>query len=300
MPAYNAAQTIRAAILSVLAQTFQNFELIIVDDESDDETLDVVEGFQDSRIHILACEHQGLAATRNSGIWIARGTYVSFLDSDDLWLPRYLDTMRIALEQEPEAAMAYTDAWLMDDVTRRIGRSTAMAVNKPPIPPPSDPLQFLTLLLQGNFIFVSATVRRSVLMSVGGFDATLAPAADYDLWLRVVARGHRAVRPAGIHAIYRKRRGSLSTDRELMLTECARIYRKLLLDEALPAAVRDLTAERERDMTAALERRRSIRGKLEIARGRVGELSAKVRWRRYWYPTPPKEVAAGFPDLRRV
>jgi glycosyltransferase involved in cell wall biosynthesis len=300
MPAYNAARTIHSAISSVLAQTFQDFELIVGDDGSEDETLKIVRGFADPRIQILAREHAGLAPTRNAGIGVARGKYVSFLDSDDVWLPRYLDSMATALDHEPEAGMAYGDAWIMDDASRRIGRWTAMTVNNPPIPPPHEPLDFLLRLLRGNFVFVSATVRRSVVLRVGGFDVTLAPAADYDLWLRIVARGYRAVRQSGIHAIYRSRRGSLSTDRELMLAEMVRIYRKVANDHGLPDAVRDLAADRASAVSAELDWRRRIRGKIAAMRGRLGNLKMKVLWRRSWYGSPPEEVSAVFPDLRRL
>jgi glycosyltransferase involved in cell wall biosynthesis len=300
MPAYNAAKTIRAAISSVLAQTSESLELIIVDDGSEDETLEVARGFNDSRVRILPGQHQGPAGTRNSGTRVARGKYVSFLDSDDLWLPTYLATMRAALEQEARAAMAYGDAWIMDDATRRIGRSTAMALADPPMPPPSRPLEFLIALLQRNFVFVSATVLRSALVSVGGFDASLARAEDYDLWLRLAARGYRAIRSEGIHAIYRQRRNSLSSDSELMLMESARVYTKFALDGTLPAAVRELAAARETEVATTLARRRTIRGRLEIARGRLGNLRAKVGWRRHWHPNSPEEIATAFPDLRRV
>jgi GT2 family glycosyltransferase len=208
--------------------------------------------------------------------------------------------MRAALEQETAAAMAYGDAWIMDDATRRIGRSTAMALTDPPMPPPSRPLEFLIALLQRNFVFVSATVSRSALLRVGGFDASLARAEDYDLWLRLAARGYRAVRSEGVHAIYRRRRNSLSSDRELMLMETVRIYRKFALDDTLPAAVRELAAARETEVATTLARRRTIRGKIEIARGRVGDLRARIRWRRHWHPRSPEEIATAFPDLRRV
>lgn len=300
MPAYNAAKTIHSAISSVLAQTCENWELIIVDDGSRDNTLEVVRRFDDARVYILSCNHGGPAGTRNAGIRVARGKYVCLLDSDDLWLPTYLATMYAALEQETGAAMAYGDAWIMDDVTRRIGRLTAMMLTDPPIPPPSRPLEFLIALLQRNFVFVSATVLRSALLSVGGFDASLARAEDYDLWLRLAARGYRAVRSEGVHAIYRRRRNSLSSDRELMLMESARVYRKFVLDDTLPAAVRDLAATRETEVATILARRRTIRGRLEIGRGRLGNLRAKVSWRRHWLPNSPEEIATAFPDLRRV
>jgi glycosyltransferase involved in cell wall biosynthesis len=136
MPAYNTAQTIGAAIKSVLAQTRGDFELIVVNDGSTDGTAAQVEPYlSDGRVRLISQPNSGQARARNAAIEVARGTYVSLLDSDDLWLPRYLDVMAATLGADPAAAVAYTDAWVLDDELRRIARQTAMSSNQPTFRP---------------------------------------------------------------------------------------------------------------------------------------------------------------------
>src|SRR5438067_282471 len=132
MPAYNAAETVGSANSSVLAQTFKSFELLVVDDGSTDDTAEKVKPFEgDGRVWLVRQRNRGLAATRNEAIGRARGELVSMLDSDDLWLPSYLETMKTALDRDPDAGFAYTDAWVLDDATKRVHKATAMAYQDP-------------------------------------------------------------------------------------------------------------------------------------------------------------------------
>jgi glycosyltransferase involved in cell wall biosynthesis len=111
MPAFNAARTIAPAIRSVLAQTRADFELIVVDDGSSDETRRVVEPFlADPRLVLVSQENRGLAGARNAGLAQSRGRFVSPLDADDLWLPRYLETALAVLEPRSPYAYVFPDA----------------------------------------------------------------------------------------------------------------------------------------------------------------------------------------------
>src|SRR4051794_17458509 len=168
MPAYNTAATIGDAIRSVLAQTCSDFELVVVDDGSSDETASVVEQLAvDGRIRLLGQENQGAAAARNAALAAARGRYVSFIDSDDLWLPAYLDAMAAVLTQAPHAGFGYTDAWTIDRRTGRIGTATAMEWQRPPAAPPATADALLLELLDRNFVYTAATVPRAVFEDVG-------------------------------------------------------------------------------------------------------------------------------------
>ena len=127
MPAYNAAGTIESAVGSVLRQTIKEFELIIVDDGSTDDTLARLERFAgDPRVHVVSQPNRGPGAARNTAIGLARGAIVSMLDSDDLWLPTYLAAMDEALRTEVDSGFAYTDAWVLGDAGR-IAARTAMS-----------------------------------------------------------------------------------------------------------------------------------------------------------------------------
>jgi glycosyltransferase involved in cell wall biosynthesis len=299
MPAYNAASTVGPAVRSVLAQTHGDFELVVVDDGSTDETAAQVRAFEaDSRVRLVRQENLGPAVARNVAIAHGTGQLVSMLDSDDLWLPRYLEAMGEALTANADAGFAYTDAWVLDDETGRIQRASAMAYQDPPDPPPAEPEAFFDELLRRNFVFTSATVRRDVLEEVGGYREALEveAAEDYELWLRIAAHGRPGVRVGDRLAVYRKRAGSLSTDEVRMMSSLRKVAQMVAEEYDVPERFRALARSRMRDFEATL--------------GAGGRLSARYRLRALlvrakrallspwlWHRSPPPELAATFPDL---
>jgi cellulose synthase/poly-beta-1,6-N-acetylglucosamine synthase-like glycosyltransferase len=128
MPTWNRAQLLRRAVLSVQAQTYAGWELIVVDDGSTDDTPYVLQGLQtfDRRIRVVAGEHAGVSRARNAGLAAARGKYVAFLDSDNTWQP---DFLRVALSAMHSRGLRRpTPPWSCETATgRRTGRSTADA-----------------------------------------------------------------------------------------------------------------------------------------------------------------------------
>src|SRR3954454_21083830 len=212
IPAYNARHLIGSTIRSVLQQTREDFELIVVDDGSQDGTPDVVSSIEDPRLRMVRQANSGTAGARNRGVQESSAGLVSFLENDDLWMPSYLELMGAALDADPSAGLAYTDGWGFDDRSRQIMRKTAMAGGDPPLPPPADHDEFLARLMRRNFILSSATVRRSVLSEVGGFRHNLGGCDDYDLWIRILLAGHGAVRPPGLLVLQRERSDSQSKD----------------------------------------------------------------------------------------
>ncbi len=302
IPAFNAAATLEASIRSALHQTRADLEVIVIDDGSTDATAETAKQIDDPRVRVLSQPNLGPAAGRNAGVRAARGEYVAFLDSDDLWLPRYLELVTRALEASGDAAFAYTDAYAFDPVSGRVRRRTAMQRMRPPVPPPADAAGFLLELLRRNFVYVSATVRRAVLDEVGGFDEG-SGAEDYGLWLKIVAVGHKAVWIPGQHALYRIHAGQRSSD-------SARVHRGLaelfagLRTEDLPVGVhrqvlesRRLGADREVRMLAGHARLHRI---LRRSRRALGSTRQRLGLGDSWYDTPPPEVAAAFPDLTAV
>jgi glycosyltransferase involved in cell wall biosynthesis len=301
MPAYNAASTIGAAIRSVLAQTRSDFELLVVDDGSVDDTIAVVARFEDDeRVRLFRQQNTGPGAARNRAINSGAGRYISMLDSDDLWLPAYLETMAGILDDNPDVGLAYTDAWILDDATGRIRRTSAMHYQHPPRDPPRDPLDFLALLLKrGNFVFTSTTVRRSVLEQVGLFEAALKPAEDYGLWLRIVAHGFRAARTPGNLAVYRKHPGSLSTD-EVALLDGERESVRLVAEEYdVPERIRVLARARLRKLDrllAGLGDESGLMPSLARARKRAVRTKAALAEPFAWRRRPPPAVGALLAD----
>jgi glycosyltransferase involved in cell wall biosynthesis len=294
IPAYNAQRTIRAAIESVLAQTRSDFELIIVDDGSTDNTRASVEPYlRDRRVSLISQANRGQSSARNTAIAAAAGTYVSLLDHDDLWLPQYLEVMSDRFRADPSAGVAYTDAWVLDDETRKIARTTVMSAWHPPIAPPNAD-QFLRALLElGNFVFVAATIRRAVLDDVGPFRIGVEGSEDYELWLRIAARGYRFLRVDLPLAIHRRHPGQPSADRAAMDRAAAEVFRIATEEYGLPDEIRDLAKRR---LPMARFPVRSSRRVPHLLRTAYATLSRF----RHFHVRPPSAVREAFPDLRSL
>lgn len=296
--AHNAERTLPSTIRSVLAQTLDDFEVIVVDDGSVDATADALRRTsEDTRIRYLRQDQSGPADARNAGIAAAQGSFVCLLDSDDLWLPTYLQAMAGAFASEPAAALGYTDAWRLDDRTRRIFRTTIMATQRPPDQPPREHEALLVEMLTRNFVYTSATVRSSVLREVGGF-RTFARSEDYELWLRIAAAGHTFVRAPGLQAVYRDRPGSRIHDRQAMVEGRLEIYDYVLRTYDLPPAARSVAEARldeaKKDLAAlAAAESGSSADEPSALRRRLRDL-------RLFRATVPRTVARAFPDLHAV
>ena len=128
IPVYNGEKTIRETVNSVLKQTFTDFELIIINDGSNDRTLEIVSSIEDSRIKIFSYPNAGLAASRNRGITHAASEFIAFLDADDLWTPDKLEAQLQALQKDTQVAVAYSWSDCIDEsgqFIRKASYSTA-------------------------------------------------------------------------------------------------------------------------------------------------------------------------------
>jgi hypothetical protein len=297
IPAYNAADTLGEAIDSVLAQTRKDFEIIVIDDGSSDNTVAVVAGYADPRVRVYSQENAGPSAARNRGIALAAGEYVSSLDSDDLWLPDYLAEMGRALEENPRAGFAYTRAWILD-ASDRFRTVPTGAWHRPPTPMlPRE--QFVSELLQECFVN-APTIRRAALERVGGYDEGLSHGEDWELWLRLANSGFQAVRVEGPLTIYRNRPGSHSADLDAMKVAPTMVYRAVL-ERHNPSP--QVKAQAEAQLKAIDRRARPAMRVLLALRGMVGTATRSLRVRylpsNRWHlqPTPPPRVAEAFPEL---
>jgi GT2 family glycosyltransferase len=297
--AYQAESTVGVAVESVLAQTLDDFEVIVVDDGSSDETAAVAEAIatRDQRVRVLRQANAGPSAARNRGISAGAGEYVSMLDSDDLWLPDYLAEMGRALDLNPEMGFAYTDAWGLDEVSGRFLKATAMARQHPPAKTlPHD--EFVAELMQRNFVYNAVTVRRSVLDQVGGYDPSMSHSEDYELWLRIAISGFTAVRVDGPLGIKRNSSTSLSNDTAAMVAGMGLAYRAVLERHPASPRVRALAEARLEELREW--ERRGSRGLNRILMGARDVLAAatrapRARWRQR--AMPPPGVARAFPGL---
>jgi glycosyltransferase involved in cell wall biosynthesis len=180
LPVYNGAKTIRETIDCALRQSFADFELIVVDDGSHDSTLAIVGEFRDPRLKVRTYPNAGLAASRNRGVHLSRGELLAFLDADDIWLPEKLEAQVAALDEHPDAALAYVWTDYIDEEGRLIHRGQR----------PSHTGWVRDALLLTDFIETGSNpvVRRRTLLQCGGFDESLQAAEDWDLWLRLATR----------------------------------------------------------------------------------------------------------------
>jgi len=131
IPLYNKGPHIARAINSVLHQTVQNFEIIIVDDQSSDEGLTIVKRYNDPRIFLIEQDHRGVSRTRNHGVDLAKNDFIAFLDADDEWMPRYLETILRLIEKYPEAGM-YTTAWKIQTADGKTRWANFQCLPSPP------------------------------------------------------------------------------------------------------------------------------------------------------------------------
>jgi glycosyltransferase involved in cell wall biosynthesis len=183
IPAYNAARWIAETLDSVLAQTFRDFEVIVVDDGSTDETPDVV-GRYGSRVRYLRKEKGGTPSARNAGIRAARGSYIAFVDADDLWLPEKLQLQMELFLKQRDLAWTYCDTVLFQSETARLLYKTSQRTKM-------YAGDILRPLLLRDFIHSGAPViKREVFDAVGYFDESplLQSGEDWSMWLRIASR----------------------------------------------------------------------------------------------------------------
>lgn len=300
LAAFNEEDWVGGAIRSVLAQTRRDFELVVVDDGSTDSTAEVVRGFEaDSRVRLISQPNRGLAAALNVAIAAGDAPYIAMIDADDLWMPTYLESMGRCLDEAPGAGFAYTDAWILDHPARRIRRRTAGDHMAAPEPPPAEAELFLRLLIEANFVFGLATIRRAALERVGGFDESLSASEDYELWLRLLAHGYTAARAPGTLVVVSDRSGSMHQDERRMLRTVREVCRMAAEEMPTSEEVRGLARRRierlDRDL-AALDGDARGHAALRAARRRLGTIRRRLLARRLYRATPA-DVAAAFPSL---
>jgi glycosyltransferase involved in cell wall biosynthesis len=212
IPTYNAAKTITETIASVQKQTIDDWELIVVNDGSTDDTLKVLNRIEDSRLTILSVDNGGVAEARNLGLSRATGEYIAFLDADDLWVADKLELQLQALKENPQAIVAYSWTCFMDEQkSGYVYHASSSYKYQGNVYP---------RLLIADFIHSGSNtlIRKQALDSVGGFDSDCNGCEDWDLWLRLAAVGDFTVVPKH-QIIYRRAMGSTTSNVEKMYTQ---------------------------------------------------------------------------------
>ncbi len=181
IPVFNAARTIEQAIDSVRAQTFTDFEIIVVDDGSTDGSMEIIRRYGGA-VKLLQQQNRGPSAARNLAISNSSGESLGFLDGDDWWKPEFLATMLAALERDPQAVMAYCDLQLVDSLGRPF--PTALRLSDGHAPTVQEMLDRLWPIVPSGVV-----IRRAALDAVGGYPEPLRAFEDVYLWLLLREKG---------------------------------------------------------------------------------------------------------------
>jgi glycosyltransferase involved in cell wall biosynthesis len=248
IPFYNADDLIGAALESVFAQSFKDFEVVVVNDGSpNNERLQKALSPYLSRIIYLSQEHQGPSAARNLAILRARGALLAFLDSDDTWLPEYLSEQTRLLQASPLMDLIFCDAFLVGDPASS-GKTFMQICSS------NGPVTFESLLVEKTQVPTSGTVvRRQCVIAAGLFDEKLQCAEDHDLWLRIAYHGGRIEYHRKVLVRRLVRPDSLgSPPGDLLAGEIA-VLKKLGRNLALPPETSSLLAGRLRKAEALFD-----------------------------------------------
>lgn len=190
LPTYGRLPLLREAVASVIGQTFDDWELIVVDDGSTDDTRDFLEAIDDPRVRPLRLEHGGITSARSAGLAHTRGKWVAFLDSDDLWLPGKLELQLRRLAAQPTCRWSYTGYSLIDTQGAPLPERSKLLPR-----PVSGNILEPVLRFKISTPVQTMLAQRSLIEEIGGFDQTIPFLSDYDFALRLAARSEACALP---------------------------------------------------------------------------------------------------------
>lgn len=237
IPTYNAINYLPEAVGSVLRQSFTDFELIIVDDGSTDNTAQWVSQLQDDRINLICQAHQGKSVARNAGVEAAKADYIAFLDADDIWETAKLEQQFNYLQTHPNIGVVYAWTAIADEDGIPTGHLVASTLEG----------DVWEELIQKNILACGSTpmVRASCFKTVGLFNRNLPYAQDWDMWLRLAAKYHFGVIPIPC-VRYRCHAGNSSKDWRKM-----KIFSSQVLEQALANLPKQYSSKQESIRAAA-------------------------------------------------
>lgn len=254
VPVYNAADTIGEALESALTQRPAPFEVIVSDDGSEDALDAVLAGFG-NRVRLVRGPNRGVATARNRAASVAHGDLLGLLDADDVWLPGRAAALTEAAGARPDLSILTTDAVVVRDGEPSPGSYYASRT--------FDVQDQAAAILRSNFVLGAGAVRARALAEAGGYNPVARWAEDWDLWLRLILRGHRAGLVQAPLYEYRRREGSLTRQRiDLALGVAATLERArpLVKDPGAAAVLRQSQQEWQlravREAWAGRDRRR--------------------------------------------
>lgn len=298
LPTYNRASMLREAIDSVLAQTFADWEMFVVDDGSSDETLPYLRSLRDRRIHVIERQHTANPSTlRNVAIARSSGRYVAFLDDDDLWAPQKLEVQLLRLQSQSQARWSYTYvSWI--DAEHAAYRMAADTVRQP------WEGWIFEYLLEGTAWVALPTViaERSLLAEAGGFDDRLRFSHDYDLWLRLSRLSQVSIVATPLATVRIHGGNTYRSARLTALESWMSIYDRLMLDPTIDRFRSQCLAARARAATHLAGGYRRERRYLDSGRTLWRVLPMAARLPAWWialaktslYPFMPRALLRAY------
>jgi glycosyltransferase involved in cell wall biosynthesis len=215
IPTYNASKYLRETLDSVLAQTYQDFEVVVVDDGSTDGTVEILKSYGD-RIRWTVQEHQGQAYALNRGLQIAKGEYFAYFDADDLMRPTKLEVQARYLDEHPDVDLVYGDRYCIE-----AGRAPVLSKSRP-----LDPF----FLLQYDYVpRLTVMCRRSSQEKVGPFNGEITGSDDWDMWVRMSEQCRMAYLEGAL-VEYRIHGGNISFTRPKRLNHYRWTHLRILQD----------------------------------------------------------------------
>lgn len=265
IPTYRHSAFVRRTLDSVFAQTYRDYEIVVVNDGSPDDTEAVLEPLiAANRIRYIKQENQGQSRARNRGVELARGKYIAFLDDDDLWPREKLEWQVALLEAKPEVAVASGILQMIDE------RDQPGAVG-----PHFPSITFETLFAENPFMSPGQTlIRKDVLRHVGGLNTEIWGADDWDLWFRIAKRFAIAMENR-LALYYRIHPGNASKQASRLLENCCLTIRSHLSD-APPSRRTVLWRASQRTLYAGLGSPLVSAAKRHLRGGRIRDLAGSL------------------------
>ena len=230
IPAYNAAKYIAEALNSVFAQTFTSYEVIVINDGSEDtEELERELNSYRDRLHYIKQENQGAAVARNTGLHAAAGEFVAFLDADDTWLPNFLEK-QVEFLKGSNADLVYADAFLSGESPLAGRTFMQMEPSRGEVTPEN------LLAIRVTVLTSTVLARKKPIFDVGLFDETFRRGQDFDLWLRLAKAGIRFAYEPEVLAHHRIVESGLSGDTKSQLERTLAVLKAIKNKEVLTAS----------------------------------------------------------------
>ena len=235
IPLYNSEKTIKQTLESVFEQTFSDWEIIAINDGSKDSTLDILAAIEEPRLKVFSYPNGGISVSRNRGLALAQGEFIAFLDHDDLWTPDKLELQLKALQENPQAAVAYSWVDLINELGEFIRPHTRYSATGDVLPK-----QLLDSIVHTAS---NPLIRKKALIEVGGFDESILGPEDWDLFIRLAARYHFVAVPK-VQVLFRMTASSASTNIARQETQTLKV-----LDRAFSLAPESLQHLKKRSFT---------------------------------------------------